>query len=819
MGKKVLIVGGVAGGASAAARLRRLDEAAEIIMFERDEHISFANCGLPYYLGGVIQNRDNLFIQTPEKMKAEFNIEVRIFSEVTAVDPAGKSLTINSRERGTYQESYDYLILTPGAKPLKPPIPGIDHQSILTLRNVADTDAIRNRLADGRARRVSIIGGGFIGVEMAENLRHKGLAVTLVEAAPHILAPFDADMAVLLERELDEQGVRLILGDGVKAFHGRDGGGVEVELGSGRKLESDLVILAIGVSPDTAFLKESSLKLGPKGHIVVDERMRSSDPFIYAAGDATEIVDFVNGRKTAVPLAGPANLQGRIAADNIAGRDSSYQGAIGSSIIKVFGLAAAAAGSNERLLKQLGRPYRVAYAHPQSHASYYPGATPIALKLIYDEQGRVLGAQGVGREGVDKSIDLIAAVIKLKGTVSDLAQLELCYAPPFSSAKDPVNMVAYVAENTLEGLFNPITYEEYLNLDRTEVTLVDVRFKMEYDLSHLDGAVSIPLEQLRSRINELDCEKPVVVYCKIGRRSYMAARILMHHGFQVRSLTGGYTTAGVQNFKPGDREALSDPPPSGADPKGKSESPRPSFDHHLDAAGLSCPGPLMKLKAKMDELSPGEVLKVTASDPGFFSDAAAWSVATQNELLYREKGPLITAFIKKAGEAGGRAEQRPQATGSERKTIVLFSNDLDRVLASLIIANGALAMNRKVTVFFTFWGLSVLRKAEEAPGTKNFVEKMFAFMLPRGVGRLPLSKMNMAGLGAKMMRDLMKQKQVPSVGELLDSLKAGGAELVACQMSMDIMGFKREELIDDISVGGVGYYLGQTDEAKMNLFI
>ena len=562
MGKKVIIVGGVAGGASAAARLRRLDEAAEIIMFERDEHISFANCGLPYYLGGVIADRENLLIQTPAKMKAEFNIEARVFSEVTAVDPAGKSVTVNSRERGVYRETYDYLILAPGAKPLKPPIPGIDHQRIMTLRNVADTDAIHARLAGGRVRRAIVIGGGFIGVEMAENLRHKGLAVTLVEAVPHILAPFDADLAVLLEREMEEHGVRLILGDGVKAFHGQgpDDGGVEVELSSGRRLESDLVILAIGVAPDTAFLSGGGLALGPKGHLVVDDHMRTSDPFIYAAGDATEIADFIDGRKTAVPLAGPANLQGRIAADNIAGRDSVYQGAIGSSVIKVFGLTAAAVGGNERVLKQLGRAYRAAYAHPQSHASYYPGATPMALKLIYDDQGRVLGAQGVGRDGVDKRLDVIAAVIRLKGTVKDLAELELSYAPPYSSAKDPVNLVAYVAENTLAGLFDPVTYEEYLNLDRAGLTLVDVRSEMEYRLSHLDGAVNIPLEELRSRLDELDRDKPVVVYCKIGRRSYMAARILGHHGFRVRSLAGGYTTASAHDLKPGDPGTVSETP-------------------------------------------------------------------------------------------------------------------------------------------------------------------------------------------------------------------------------------------------------------------
>ena len=817
MGKKVLIVGGVAGGASTAARLRRLDEDAEIIMFERDEHISFANCGLPYYLGGIIKERNNLFLQTPQRMKIEFNVEVRNFSAVTAVDPANKTVTVNSRERGTYQENYDCLVLAPGAKPLKPPIPGIEHEKILALRNVADTDAIKARLDRSEVRRALVIGGGFIGVEMAENLRHKGLAVTLVEAAPHIMAPFDSDMVVFLEREMEEQGIRLILGDGVKAFHEQENNGLAVELGSGLKLETDLVILAIGVAPDTAFLQDSGLQLGPKGHLLVNEHLQTADPSIYAVGDAVEIVDFVNGQKTAVPLAGPANLQGRIAADNIAGRSSSYQGAIGSSIIKVFNLTAAATGNNEKTLKRLGHSYKVAYAHPQAHASYYPGATPISLKLIYGDNGQILGAQGIGAEGVDKRIDVIAAVIKLKGSVSDLVDLELCYAPPFSSAKDPVNMVAYVAENALNNIFDPITYEEYLTLDKGSVTLVDVRSDMEYKAGHLEGAINLPIEEMRTPFNELDREKPIVVYCKVGRRSYMAARILMHHGFKVRSMGGGYTTSSIQHFQPSAQEAAASLSSSAVPDEG--EIFNHHFDHELDASGLSCPGPLMKLKDKMEELAPGEVLKVTASDPGFFTDVAAWSTSTKNELIHREKGKDITAFIKKTGELSKLPSQAPATINNDRKTIVLFSNDMDKVLASLIIANGALAMGKKVTIFFTFWGLSVLRKPVKTAVAKKFIEKIFDFMLPRGVSRLPLSKMNMMGLGSSMMRDLMKDKKVPSVQELLNSLQSGGAELVACQMSMDIMGFKREELIEGITIGGVGYYLGQADDANMNLFI
>jgi len=407
MSKKVLIVGGVAGGASAAARLRRLDEAAEIILFERDEHISFANCGLPYYIGEIIKDRAKLLVQTPKSLHDRFNIDVRIHSEVTAIHPDTKTVTVNSKDKGVYQESYDYLVLSPGAKALRPPIPGIDSPRILTLRNIPDTDAIKEYVDRHEVKSAVVIGGGFIGVEMAENLKHRGLAVTLVEAVPHVLAPFDDDMVVMVEKELEDNGINLLLQDGVKAFQDK-GGSVEVLLNSGTAVTADIVILAIGVTPDTAFLKDSGIQLGPKGHIVVNENLETSAPGIYAVGDAIEVVDFVNKQKTAIPLAGPANKQGRIAADNIAGLHSTYKGTLGTAIIKVFNLTAAATGNNERTLKRLNIPYQTAYVHPMSHASYYPGALPLSLKLLFNAEGRILGAQGVGLDGVDKRIDVIA---------------------------------------------------------------------------------------------------------------------------------------------------------------------------------------------------------------------------------------------------------------------------------------------------------------------------------------------------------------------------------------------------------------------------
>lgn len=549
MKKKVLIVGGVAGGASAAARLRRLDEEAEIIMFERDEHISFANCGLPYYIGDTIQDRTKLMVQTPKSMQARFNIDVRVHSEVTGIHTDKKTVTVTSMEKGVYEESYDYLILSPGAKPLKPPIPGIDSSLIFTLRNVPDTDRIKAHVDREGIQRAVVIGGGYIGVEMAENLRHRGLEVTMVEAAPHVLAPFDSDMVTFAEKELQDNGVRLLLGDGVNSFKEQEEG-ITVALQSGREIHADMVILAIGVVPDTGFLRESGIKLGTRGHIQVNESMQTTCDGVYAVGDAVEIKDFVSGQQAAIPLAGPANKQGRIAADHICGLPSVYRGTQGTSIIKIFGLTGASTGSNERTLTKLNIPYRSVNVHPSSHATYYPGAKPIALKLLFNDEGMILGAQAFGQEGVDKRIDVIATVLRLKGTVNDLAELELTYAPPFSSAKDPVNMAGYLAQNVLSGRSEVVTLQDLENFDPEQQILLDVRTKSEYDQGHIEGALHIPVDELRERHGEIDRNKEIYAYCAVGMRGYISSRILAQKGFRVKNLTGGYKSYSMSKFKP-----------------------------------------------------------------------------------------------------------------------------------------------------------------------------------------------------------------------------------------------------------------------------
>ena len=549
MNKKILIVGGVAGGASTAARLRRLDESAEIIMLERDEYISFANCGLPYYIGETIKERENLLVQTPESMRARFNIDVRINSEVISIDTNKKVVQIKSKDKGNYEESYDYLVLSPGAKAIKPPIEGIDSKKIFTLRNMQDTDKIKALVDKNTISNAAVIGGGYVGVEIAENLKERGLQVTLVEAAPHILAPFDSDIVVMAENELMKSDIKLILNDGVKAFKDTESS-IEITLNSDNKLTADLVILAIGVTPDTNFLKSSGINLGIKGHILVNDKMQTNIKNIYAVGDAIEVVDFVNKKPTAIPLAGPANKQGRIAADNIVELSSTYKGTQGTAIIKIFSLTAASTGNNERTLKRLNIPYKVIYIHPLSHASYYPGALPLTLKLIFNNEGKILGAQAIGYNGVDKRIDVIAAVMRLGGTTSDLEDLELCYAPPFSSAKDPVNIAGFVAENVLSGRMDSITPEDYFNYNKENTILLDVRSKTEFNNGHIEGAENIPVDELRKNLNKLDKNKEILEYCQVGLRGYIASRILSQNGFKVKNMTGGYKNASLLSFIP-----------------------------------------------------------------------------------------------------------------------------------------------------------------------------------------------------------------------------------------------------------------------------
>ena len=538
---KVVIVGGVAGGASAAARLRRLDESAEIIMFERGEYISFANCGLPYYIGGEITKKSALTLQTPQSFNARFNVDVRVNSEVTSIDPKAKTVTVRSKDRGEYTESYDKLILSPGAAPIRPPMEGADNARVFTLRNIPDTIKIREYVEEEFPESAVVVGGGYIGVEMAENLKNAGVAVTIVELADHVIAPLDYDMACDVHRYLKEKGVGLILKNGVQAIK-EEGGKLKLTLSDG-EIETDMVIMAVGVRPDTALAKDAGLELNKRGAIVVNEHMLTSDPDIYAVGDAVEVTDFVTGEKAYIPLAGPANKQGRIAADNICGIPTTYKNTLGSAVLKIFDMTVATTGVNERAAKAAGLDYDKVYTYSNSHASYYPGSTGMSIKTLYEKgTGKILGAQIVGFDGVDKRCDVLATAIRAGMTAKDLTELELCYAPPFGSAKDPVNFVGYVIENTLAGRVKNFFWDDVAKLPRDgSVTLLDVRTDLERENGqHIEGFIHIPVDELRARAGELDKSKPVYIHCRTGLRSYVACCMLAGMGFDCYNLSGGW---------------------------------------------------------------------------------------------------------------------------------------------------------------------------------------------------------------------------------------------------------------------------------------
>jgi NADPH-dependent 2,4-dienoyl-CoA reductase/sulfur reductase-like enzyme/peroxiredoxin family protein/rhodanese-related sulfurtransferase/TusA-related sulfurtransferase len=812
---KLVVIGGVAAGASTAARARRLDETAEIVVLEKSNYVSFANCGLPYHIGGVIKDRAQLLLQTPESLHAMLNLDVRTGHEAISIDRARHVVRVRETASGReYEERYDKLALCPGATPLRPNLPGLDHPRIFVLRNMDDMDAIKAAVEVGKS--AVVIGGGYIGVEMAENLHHRGLNVDLVEMVDQVMPPLDREMAVPLEEHMAQHGVRLHLGTAAAAF--RDAGGkVTAELKNGTKLTADFVVLSAGVRPDTALAKAAGLDLGPRGGIKVDAHMRTSDPDIYAAGDAVEVSHTVLPDSWVIPLAGPANRQGRIAAENICSRSTVYSSTQGTAIVKIFEMTGGGTGATEKSLQRAGVPYRKAYLHPSGHAGYYPGTAPMHVKIAFaPDTGKLLGAQVVGFDGVDKRLDVFATAIRAGMTVFDLENLELSYAPPFGSAKDPVNMAGFVASNIVRGDVNAWYPEDYPA--KTEgATVIDVRAPLEFDTWHVPGAVNIPLGQLRTRAGDLDANKPVRVYCAVGFRSYLAYRILKQRGFRdVATLSGGSKT-----FRLWHRQLAKSEPSVPFIAYAEEQMARAAAPTgrtvELDCTTLQCPGPIMRLKSQMDALAVGDEVRVRVVDPGFASDAPAWCKHSGHELLSLEhKGAEIVARIRKSCAPAPAAVE---AGRSKQKTFVVFSGDLDRVIAAFIIANGTIAMGGQVTMFFTFWGLNALRKKAAPPVNKGLLDRMFGMMMPRGADALKLSNLNMMGAGTAMMKKVMRDKNVDSLPKLIEDARRGGARLIACTMTMDVMGLKQEELLDGIELGGVATFLGEADKSGTTFFI
>ena len=808
--KKVLIVGGVAGGASTATRLRRLDESLEIVIFEKGEYVSFANCGLPYYIGDIIQNRESLLVQTPESLKVRFNLDVRVNSEVVGVNGKDKKVKVKTKNGEEYEESFDFLVLSPGAKPIFPAIKGIENKKIFTLRNINDMDKIKSEIKNNAIKKAVVVGGGYVGIETAENLKHLGIDTTLVEAAPNILAPFDSEISNILEYELVNNGIELMTSEKVVEFQ-EDANKIIIKLESGKIVTTDMVILSIGVSPDTKFLQGSGINLGERGHILVNENLETNIDGMYALGDSILVKNYITNQNVGIPLAGPANRQGRIVAGNIVGRNEKYKGSLGTAIIKIFELTGASTGLNERSLKQLNITYEKIYLHPNNHAAYYPGASPISIKALYNKENKqILGAQAVGINGVDKFIDVMATSIKFKATIDDLAELELAYAPPFLSAKSPANMVGFIGQNIEDDLLEQVFMEDLKKYDEKKTIILDIREELELIGGKFDNSINIPLSELRKRYTELPKDKEIWTYCAVGLRGYIATRFLSQKGYRVKNLAGG--------IKSEEKVIVNTQKESSLTKEGNSNIEKE--EDYLDLSGLSCPGPLVKIKEKIDKLGEDEKLKVKVSDPGFYNDIQAWSKVTKNSLLSLDKKDGLTYATLQKGQTSKVIEKNQENViieDNSNMTMVVFSGDLDKAIAAFIIANGALTMGKKVTMFFTFWGLSILKKKNLAK--KSFIEKMFTMMLPKNSQDLPVSKMNFFGIGAKMIRSVMKKKNIMSLEELIKKAIDSGVNITACTMSMDVMGISEEELIDGINYGGVGQYLGEAEKSNNNLFI
>lgn len=808
---KHVIIGGVAGGATAAARIRRADEMAEIIMLEKGKYISYANCGLPYYIGGTIQDRDKLFVQTPQSFGRRFNIDVRVENEVTAIDTAKKTVSVRRGDGSEYVESYDRLLLSPGSSPVRPPLPGIDLDGIFTLRNVDDTDHIKQYLSAHPVGEAVVVGGGFIGLEMAENLHQAGAHVSIVEMADQVMAPVDFSIASHVHRHLMDKDVALYLGHSVERFERVDGR-LRVFFGSGETLDADLVLMSVGVRPETRLAVEAGIELGERG-IKVNSYLETSAQDVYAVGDAIEFAHPITGQPWLNLLANPANRQGRIVADNMVfGNQTEYEGAIGTSIAKVFDITVGATGLPAKRLRQLGMDYRSSTTVSSSHAGYYPGAFQLTLKLTFEPvSGRIYGAQAVGVDGVDKRIDQIALLIKQGGTVYDLMKVEHAYAPPFSSAKDPIAIAGYAASNIISGAMPVVYWREVREMDPKDVFLLDVRSPEEYGLGTIPGAVNIPLDDLRDRISEVPLDRRVVIFCAVGLRGYLAQRILMGRGYKdVRNLSGGYKTYSTAT-QPVINVRL-EPVNCVCQDSDVMETLQ------IDACGLQCPGPIMKLKKAIDGMQAGACVEVKATDAGFPRDAQAWCGSTGNRVVsVKSEGGYHTVVIEKGSGAPRSTVAAPALPGN--KTLIMFSDDLDRALATFVLANGAAATGKKVSIFFTFWGLNVIKKEQKPAVKKDLFGRMFSMMLPADSRRLKLSQMSMMGLGDRMMRYIMRRKNIDSLESLRQQALDNGVEFIACQMSMDMMGISKDELLDGVTIGGVATYMERAEQANVNLFI
>lgn len=829
--KKVVIVGGVAGGATAAARMSRLTSAYDITVIEKSPDVSFANCGLPYYIGREILDRNRLALQTPQSLSETLGVKVLTNTEVISINREQKMVEMKdvSKRDGNHFLSYDYLILSPGASPIRPPVPGINHPRVLSLRNLQDMDKIDAIVSNRECKEVVVIGAGFIGLEIVEQLQRIGKKVHLVEKASTVLPQADPEMAEFLHGPLVENNIQLHLNDGLAGFSSTSDDSIQVKLESNKVINADLAILCIGVVPNSQLAKEAKLNISNRGFIQVNEVMQTNDPNIYAVGDVIETADLVFPyRKINVALGNIANMQARIAADHIVlGRSIPYRGSLGTSIVRAFENTLALTGWNEKRLQQANIPYSKTTVTGWDHASYYPGALPITMKILFDPvTGKLFGGQAFGPQGVDKRIDVLATAITGGLTIDDLSLTQLTYSPPFGSARDVANIAGLAARNLRDGIVKA-AYDWKEDADvRKKVQILDVRPKENAAANPIPNSINVPYKEIRKidpKFFDKDTEYRTV--CAWGKTAYFSSRYLQNIGVPSSTLIGGMTL----HAKP--RPVLPSPNSGSDSEKGDAHVTSVKTESKtiisVDCTGLSCPGPLLKLKESIDSLPPQSILEVTATDPGFKADVKAF--AESNGLILKDlttKKGVIHAVLSKSDRTLQKEEPHSSSVSNlpsnvrKGATIVVFSEEMDKVLAALVIANGAAAMGGKVTLFFTFWGLNALRDSKSvAHSQKSAIDSMFGMIMPKGRDSLPLSHFNFGGMGAEMMKYVMNQKKLPNLPDLFASAKAQNIRLVACTMSMEAMGITREELVEGIELGGVADYLAASEKSGTNLFI
>lgn len=787
MSKKIIIVGGVAGGASCAARLRRLDEEAEIIILERGDAVSFANCGLPYHLSGAIAKREALILQSPESLHSRFNLDVRLHATVTAIDRAAKTLTVqDTAGNRTYTEAYDVLVLSPGAEPVTPPIEGLASAShVHRLRHLADMDGILAEIP--QAGHATVIGGGFIGLEVAENLRERGLDVALVEGSPQVLGPLDPEVVAPLHTELLSQGIDLRLETQVTGFADE---GRTVHLNDGSSLQTDFTVLAIGVRPESDLAKAAGLDLSDRGAILVNDQLQTSDPAIYAVGDAIQVKDFVLGYDTLVPLAGPANRQGKLVADHICGREVTYQGSLGSSVLKCFRLTAASCGNNEKTLKEMDLPYQALHLYPSDHAGYYPGANALLLKVLYrPSDGALYGAQCLGHSEVHKTIDIIATAIYGGLSVYDLADLELCYAPPYSTAKAPVNFAGYVAQNVRDGLaIQPATCLDDLAADGAYI--LDVRTPAEYKAGHIKEATLIPLDDLRSRLDDLPKDQPIYIHCAIGLRGYYAARLLTQKGFDVVNLGGGFRLySGLKNQLKA-RPLLAAPTP---------EPAAQAAPASLDLTGLRCPEPILEAARQLAAAPAGQALRLVLPDSQV-EEIRRYCTAQGASIKESRANGTTTLTVTPASGTG----QAPQGLA-----FVLYTTDPKKITTALTLATSARAQGVPVDTVFAYWAIQSLAKS---PDTGPFAANDdLTTGLTKAADFLARFHMDPTDRLSGCLRRILNKPSQPDLQATLDRAQAAGVNLLACRTSMEAFRLTNRDLIDPAQPVDLTDYLNRSD--------